>query len=165
MLPIIRFITVFGIAAAKKKFGKVAVKKAQDAVKKTDKNKSKDPLEFLFGRKRQGPTPKPSDSKTYRQSVKDSKKQADEKLDPSLKNKDMVPRSLNNRILDVARQLREAKKLGKSSKEIGRLEARFKNLKDMAKDRPDLTTTPGRGFKKGGLNAKHTDYRKSGMFK
>ena len=77
----------------------------------------------------------------------------------------MVPRSLDDRIRDVARQLREAKKVDKSSKEVGRLEARFKNLKDMAKDRPDLTTTKGRGFNKGGFTGKHTDFRKTGLFK
>ena len=122
-------------------------------------------LESMFGRKRTGPTPKRSDSQAYRDGVKAGKKAADEKLDPSLKNKDMIPRSLGNRTIDVARQLREAKELGKSSKEIGRLEARFKNLKEMAKDRPDLTTTRGRGFSQGGLTAKHTDLRKTGLFK
>jgi len=76
----------------------------------------------------------------------------------------MAPRSISNRRSDVAEQLRDIKKAGGSPKDVARLEARLRNLKDMAKDRPDLTTMRGR-FSGGGV-ATHTDLRGgSGLFK
>ena len=187
MLTIVRFILKNGLSAAKKKFGTEEVKKATKGLvtgkaskapkkpspKRTNNNpltgkprrEKKESLESMFGRRRRGPTPKPSDSKAFRDSAKKSRKEADEKLDPSLENNRMTSRSLDNRTSDAARQLREARELGKPAKEIKRLEARFKNLKEIARDRPDLVITRGRGFSQGGLTAKHTDYRKSGLFK
>ena len=118
----------------------------------------------MFGRKRKGPTPKRSDSQAYRDGVKAGQRKADEKLNPSLRNKEMAPRSISNRRSDVAEQLRDIKKAGGSPKDVARLEARLRNLKDMAKDRPDLTTMRGR-FSGGGV-ATHTDLRGgSGLFK
>jgi len=195
MLKIIKYAAKYGISAAKKKFGASEVDKAQKLLKdkavkaknkkdkgigkprskpkgkpkgtKRDENYNspgKKIIESMFGRKRKGPTPKRSDSQAYRDGVKEGQKRADEKLDPSLKNKDMVPRSIRERRLDVLRQIREAKESGASSKIIERLESRANNLKGMLFDRPDLTTTRGK-FSQGGLTAKHTDYRKSGLFK
>ena len=117
------------------------------------------PKESMFGRKRKGPTPKRSDSQAYRDGVKASQKKADEKLNPSLRNKDIAPRSIESRRLDVLRQIREAKDSGASPKMIERLQSRAQNLKDMKSDRADLTTMGGK-FKAGGLV---TDLRKSGM--
>ena len=114
----------------------------------------------MFGRKRKGPTPKRSDSQAYRDGVKAGQRKAEEKLNPSLRNKEMAPRSISNRRSDVAEQLRDIKKAGGSSKDVARLEARLRNLKDMAKDRPDLTTMRGK-FKDGGSVI---DLRKSGLF-
>jgi len=186
MLTIVRFILKNGLSAAKKKFGTEEVKKATKGLmtgkaskapkkpspKRTNNNpltgkprrEKKESLESMFGRKRKGPTPKRSDSQAYRDGVKEGQRRTDEKLDPSLKNKDMVPRSIRERRLDVLRQIREAKESGASSKIIERLESRANNLKGMLFDRPDLTTTRGK-FSQGGLTAKHTDYRKSGLFK
>ena len=131
------------------------------------KTKSKGIGDFLgemFGRKRTGKTPKRSDSQAYRDGLKAGQKKADEKLNPSLRNKDMAPRSISNRRSDVAEQLRDIKKAGGSPKDVARLEARLRNLKDMAKDRPDLTTMRGK-FSGGGV-ATHTDLRGgSGLFK
>jgi len=131
------------------------------------KTKSKGIGDFLgemFGRKRTGKTPKRSDSQAYRDGLKAGQKKADEKLNPSLRNKEMAPRSISNRRSDVAEQLRDIKKAGGSPKDVARLEARLRNLKDMAKDRPDLTTMRGR-FSGGGV-ATHTDLRGgSGLFK
>jgi len=127
------------------------------------KTKSKGIGDFLgemFGRKRTGKTPKRSDSQAYRDGLKAGQKKADEKLNPSLRNKDMKPRSISNRRSDVAEQLRDIKKAGGSPKDVARLEARLRNLKDMAKDRPDLTTMRGK-FKDGGSVI---DLRKSGLF-
>ena len=124
---------------------------------------TKDFLGEMFGRKRTGKTPKPSDSKAYRDGVKARQKKADEKLNPSLRNKEMAPRSIENRRLDVLRQIREAKDSGASPKMIERLQARAQNLKDMKSDRPDLTTMRGK-FSGGGV-ATHTDLRKTGLFK
>jgi len=127
------------------------------------KTKSKGIEDFLgemFGRKRTGKTPKRSDSQAYRDGLKAGQKKADEKLNPSLRNKDMKPRSISNRRSDVAEQLRDIKKAGGSPKDVARLEARLRNLKDMAKDRPDLTTMRGK-FKDGGSVI---DLRKSGLF-
>ena len=121
---------------------------------------TKDFLGEMFGRKRTGKTPKPSDSKAYRDGVKAGQKKADEKLNPSLRNKDMAPRSIENRRLDVLRQIREAKASGSSPKMIERLQARAQNLKNMKSDRPDLTTMRGK-FKDGGSVI---DLRKSGLF-
>ena len=187
MLTIVKFVLKNGLAAAKKKFGAAKVKEATKGLMtgktsrapnkpspKRNKNnpvtgkprqEKKESLESMFGRKRKGPTPKRSDSQAFRDSAKKSRREADEKLDPSLKNNRMTSRSLDNRTSDAARQLREARELGKPAKEIKRLEARFKNLKDISKDRPDLVITRGRGFSQGGLTAKHTDYRKTGLFK
>jgi len=189
MLPIIQFIIKNGLSAATKKFGTAAVKQAvkkpgaakpkgkskpktqpkgptskPKAPNKPGKPKSKkDFLGEMFGRKRTGKTPKPSDSKAYRDGVKESQKKADEKLNPSLRNKEMAPRSIENRRLDVLRQIREAKDSGASPKMIERLQARAQNLKDMKSDRPDLTTMRGK-FSGGGV-ATHTDLRKTGLFK
>tara|TARA_R110000744_G_scaffold281017_1_gene393006 strand:- start:218 stop:742 length:525 start_codon:yes stop_codon:yes gene_type:complete len=174
MLRILKFITEFGMAAAKKKFGTGAVKEAitttNAKVSKIKGNKPKPSkpkagsfVEDMFGRKRTGKTPTSADSKAYRDGVKAGKKQADEKLDPSLKNKNIVPRNISDRKSDVAKQLREAKEAGMSPKAISRLEGRLRNLKDMGKDRLDTTTIRGK-FSGGGL-ATHTDYRKTGLFK
>jgi len=119
---------------------------------------TKDFLGEMFGRKRTGKTPKPSDSKAYRDGVKAGQKKADEKLNPSLRNKDMAPRSIENRRLDVLRQIREAKASGSSPKMIERLQARAQNLKNMKSDRPDLTTMRGK-FKDGGLPVKNKKNR------
>ena len=119
---------------------------------------TKDFLGEMFGRKRTGKTPKPSDSKAYRDGVKESQKKADEKLNPSLRNKEMAPRSIENRRLDVLRQIREAKASGSSPKMIERLQARAQNLKNMKSDRPDLTTMRGK-FKDGGLPVKNKKNR------
>ena len=189
MLPIIQFIIKNGLAAATKKFGTAAVKQAvkkpgaakpkgkskpktqpkgptskPKAPNKPGKPKSKkDFLGEMFGRKRTGKTPKPSDSQKFKDGVKESQKKADEKLNPSLRNKEMAPRSIENRRLDVLRQIREAKDSGASPKMIERLQARAQNLKDMKSDRPDLTTMRGK-FSGGGV-ATHTDLRKTGLFK
>jgi len=119
---------------------------------------TKDFLGEMFGRKRTGKTPKRSDSQAYRDGLKAGQKKADEKLNPSLRNKDMKPRSISNRRSDVAEQLRDIKKAGGSAKDVARLEARLRNLKDMAKDRPDLTTMRGK-FKDGGLPVKNKKNR------
>jgi len=187
MLPIIQFIIKNGLAAATKKFGTAAVKQAvkkPSAAKPKPKPKpkpktpkgpattkpkvkpkegKKDFLGEMFGRKRTGKTPKPSDSQKFKDGVKESQKKADEKLNPSLRNKEMAPRSIENRRLDVLRQIREAKDSGASPKMIERLQARAQNLKDMKSDRPDLTTMRGK-FSGGGV-ATHTDLRKTGLFK
>jgi len=187
MLPIIQFIIKNGLAAATKKFGTAAVKQAvkkPGAAKPKPKPKpkpktpkgpattkpkvkpkegKKDFLGEMFGRKRTGKTPKPSDSQKFKDGVKESQKKADEKLNPSLRNKEMAPRSIENRRLDVLRQIREAKDSGASPKMIERLQARAQNLKDMKSDRPDLTTMRGK-FSGGGV-ATHTDLRKTGLFK
>ena len=189
MLPIIQFIIKNGLSAATKKFGTAAVKQAvkkpgaakpkgkskpktqpkgptskPKAPNKPGKPKSKkDFLGEMFGRKRTGKTPKPSDSQKFKDGVKESQKKADEKLNPSLRNKEMAPRSIENRRLDVLRQIREAKDSGASPKMIERLQARAQNLKDMKSDRPDLTTMRGK-FSGGGV-ATHTDLRKTGLFK
>ena len=139
--------------------------KATQKPGKPGNSKSKDVGDFLvemFGRKRTGKTPRRSDSQAYRDGLKAGQKKADEKLNPSLRNKDMKPRSISNRKSDVAEQLRDIKKAGGSPKDVARLEARLRNLKDMAKDRPDLTTMRGR-FSGGGL-ATHTDMRTTGLF-
>ena len=125
------------------------------------KTKSKGIEDFLgemFGRKRTGKTPKRSDSQAYRDGVKAGQRKADEKLNPSLRNKDMAPRSIKNRRLDVLRQIREAKASGSSPKMIERLQARAQNLKNMKSDRPDLTTMRGK-FKDGGLSVKNKKSR------
>ena len=174
MLGILKFITKFGMTAAKKKFGVGAVKEAitttnskVSKIKGTKPKPSKSDagsfVDDMFGRKRTGKTPTPSDSKAYREGVKAGKRRADEKLDPSLKNKDIVPRTISDRKSDVAKQLREAKEAGMSPKAISRLEKRLRNLKDMGKDRLDTTTIKGK-FNSGGL-ATHTDYRITGLFK
>jgi len=125
------------------------------------KTKSKGIGDFLgemFGRKRTGKTPKRSDSQAYRDGVKAGQRKADEKLNPSLRNKEMAPRSIENRRLDVLRQIREAKASGSSPKMIERLQARAQNLKNMKSDRPDLTTMRGK-FKDGGLSVKNKKSR------
>ena len=119
---------------------------------------TKDFLGEMFGRKRTGKTPKRSDSQAYRDGVKAGQRKADEKLNPSLRNKEMAPRSIENRRLDVLRQIREAKASGSSPKMIEKLQARAQNLKNMKSDRPDLTTMRGK-FKDGGLSVKNKKSR------
>ena len=167
MLKILQYLAKFGKNAAIKKFGSTDVKLAltgrSKPVKAKPKPKPKPPkkrgvvsrsaTESMFGRKRKGPTPKRSDSQAYRDGVKASQKKADEKLNPSLRNKDIAPRSIESRRLDVLRQIREAKGSGASPKMIERLQSRAQNLKDMKSDRADLTTMGGK-FKDGGLSTK-----------
>tara|TARA_R110000796_G_scaffold227131_1_gene343706 strand:+ start:71 stop:571 length:501 start_codon:yes stop_codon:yes gene_type:complete len=151
------YIAKKGVKAAIKKFGKKAVDEA--------KSVKKDSLESTLGRKRTGPTPKPSDSAAFRAAEKVAKRKADEKLNPSLKNPDLPRGSIESRMSDVRSQLRELMKSEKPDfKAIDRLQNRLENLKDMKTDRPDLTTMGGK-FNKGGLIATHTDYRKKGLFK
>jgi hypothetical protein len=171
VLKILKYLGKFGRDAAIKKFGSTDVKLALTGGSKPVKAKpkpkppkkrgvvSRSATESMFGRKRKGPTPKRSDSQAYRDGVKASQKKADEKLNPSLRNKDITPKSIDERRLDVLRQIREAKGSGASPKMIERLQSRAQNLKDMKSDRADLTTMGGK-FKAGGLV---TDLRKSGM--
>ena len=171
VLKILKYLGKFGRDAAIKKFGSTDVKLALTGGSKPVKAKpkpkppkkrgvvSRSATESMFGRKRKGPTPKRSDSQAYRDGVKAGQRKADEKLNPSLRNKDITPKSIDERRLDVLRQIREAKGSGASPKMIERLQARAQNLKDMKSDRPGLTTMGGK-FKAGGLV---TDLRKSGM--
>tara|TARA_R110000772_G_C13090991_1_gene418583 strand:+ start:81 stop:620 length:540 start_codon:yes stop_codon:yes gene_type:complete len=168
IIAISKFIAKKGVQAAIKKYGKKAVTNAQKKTPK--KTTNKDSLESTLGRKRTGPSPKPSDSKAFRDAAKIQKRKADEKLDPSLKNTNLPRASINSRILDVKQQLRElAKSKNPDFKAIDRLQNRLSNLKDMITDRPDLTNIGGK-FDKGGsvtkkkTSAVHVDYRKKGLF-
>ena len=155
-----KYIAKKGIKAAIKKFGKKAVDEANSV-----KNVKRDSLESTLGRKRTGPTPKPSDSAAFRAAEKAARKKADEKLNPSLRNPDLPRASIESRMSDVRSQLRELMKSEKPDfKAIDRLQNRLENLKGMIKDRPDLTTMAGK-FSRGGLSATHKDYRKTGLFK
>ena len=148
------YIAKKGVTAAVKKYGKKAVAEAR----------KKDSLESTLGRKRTSPTPKPSDSKSFRAAEKAAKRKADEKLDPSLKNPDLPRKSIESRMSDVRSQLRELMKSEKPDfKAIDRLQNRLENLKGMRADRPDLTTTGGK-FSKGGV-VSNIDYRKKGLFR
>ena len=154
------YIAKKGVKAAIKKFGKKAVDEA-----KSVKNVKKDSLESTLGRKRTGPTPKPSDSAAFRAAEKAARKKADEKLNPSLRNSDLPRASIESRMSDVRSQLRELMKSEKPDfKAVDRLQNRLENLKGMKADRPDLTTMGGK-FSRGGLSTTHKDYRKTGLFK
>ena len=150
--------------AARPKAGTKPAAKSKPGTKPKAKT-PRDYLESTFGRKRTGPTPKPSDSRAFRSAEKAARKEADEKLNPSLRNSDLPRASIESRMSDVRSQLRELMKSEKPDfKAIDRLQNRLENLKGMKSDRPDLTTMGGK-FSRGGLSATHKDYRKTGLFK
>ena len=103
-------------------------------------------------------------SKLEKKQEKELLKKEREKLDPGF---DPKSESLPDRVSSVLTKLKEAKKTGKPQKEIDRLEARLKNLREMAKDRPDTLIHKGTGgrFNRGGLTKTGSmDYRKKGLF-
>ena len=158
---ILSFIAKKGIFKAIEKDGSKAVKNAQKQQKKSKDDVTSDagsgtldPKEFASKGK----------SKLEKKQEKEFLKKEREKLDPGF---DPKSESLPDRVSSVLTKLKEAKKTGKPQKEIDRLEARLKNLREMAKDRPDTVIHKGTGgrFNRGGLaKTGSADYRKRGMF-
>ena len=138
---ILAYIARKGIRAAINKYGRQAVSKAEKTQIKRVQEKAAE----------------------SRKATKKMKKAERERLDPGF---DPDSLSLSQRISSVARKLKEAKIDG-DKKQIKVLEARLKNLRDIAADRPDTLVHKGTGgrFSRGGLNTKgHTDYRTRGLF-
>ena len=158
---ILAYIAKKGIRGAIKKYGSKAVKNAQKQIKKekdditTDAQQGTlDPKEFASKAK----------SRLEKKQERELLKKEREKLDPGF---DPKAEPLYDRVSTVLTKLKEAKEAGKPQREIDRLEARLKNLREMVKDRPDTIIHKGTGgrFNRGGLaKTGSIDYRKKGLF-
>tara|TARA_R100001015_G_C4524557_1_gene92647 strand:- start:53 stop:568 length:516 start_codon:yes stop_codon:yes gene_type:complete len=159
---ILSFIAKKGVFKAIEKYGSKAVKNAQKQQKKDKDDITTDAQQGTFDPKEFAS--KVGRSKLEKKQEKELLKKEREKLDPGF---DPKAEPLRDRVSSVLTKLKEAKKAGKPQKEIDRLEARLKNLREMVKDRPDTIIHKGTGgrFNRGGLaKTGSMDYRKKGLF-
>jgi len=158
---ILSFIAKKGVFKAIEKYGSKAVKNAQKQQKKDKDDITSDAQQGTLDSKEFASKGK---SKLEKKQEKELLKKEREKLDPGF---DPKSENLPDRVSSVLTKLKEAKQAGKPQREIDRLEARLKNLREIAKDRPDTVIHKGTGgrFNRGGLaKTGSMDFRKKGMF-